>query len=154
MVNMSLLSSRRTTWAHTAARLSVLCVFSLASAPAPFAAAAVVVSEVMYDPVGGGTNEFVELRNSGTNSVSLTGWYFADGITYTFAAGTVLPAGGYLAIAANRAAFQLRYPAVTNLAIGAFNGQLEALAKPHAERTGAAPDFEHGRARCRPCRGV
>ncbi|MBU4461102.1 MAG: lamin tail domain-containing protein, partial [Verrucomicrobia bacterium] len=101
-----------------------MCVLSLASAPVPFAAAAVVVSEIMYDPVGGGTNEFVELMNSGTNSVSLAGWYFADGITYTFAAGTVLPAGGYLAIAANRAAFQLRYPAVTNLAAGAFNGQL------------------------------
>jgi len=97
---------------------------ALLLAAASAAQSAVVISEIMYDPVGGGTNEFVELHNAGTGTVSVAGWYFADGITYTFPAGTTIGAGDYLVVAINRAAFQMRYPGVTNLAPGFFNGQL------------------------------
>ncbi len=102
--------------------------------------AAIVISEIMYDPVGGGTNEFVELYNPGTGTVSIAGWHFADGITYAFPPGTTLGAGAHVVVAINRAAFQMRYPAVTNLAPGAFNGQLNnggerlSLADPSSNR--------------------
>ena len=48
----------------------------LAAAPAP---GQVVLSEIHYDPVGGSTNEFVELFNAGTNDVALGNWRLADG---------------------------------------------------------------------------
>ncbi len=101
----------------------MLGVLLSVSAAAP-SRAAVVISEIMYDPVGGGTNEFVELFNAGTGEVAMAAWHFGDGITYAFPAGTTLAAGGYLVVAVNRAAFQMRYPGVTNLAPGAYNGQL------------------------------
>lgn len=92
---------------------------------APLAAqAAVVLSEIQYDPVGGGTYEFVELHNSGLETADLGRWFFSDGITYQFDAGTALAPGGYLVLAVDRAAFAERYPAVTNLATRTYAGQL------------------------------
>ena len=43
--------------------------------------------------------EFVELHNPGTTDVDLSGWYFSDGIFYTFPDGATLPAGGYVLVA-------------------------------------------------------
>jgi len=45
--------------------------------------------------------EFVELYNAGDATVELAGWYFDDGLTYTFAPGTILPAGAYLIVCEN-----------------------------------------------------
>jgi len=45
--------------------------------------------------------EFVELYNYGTVAVDLSGWSFTEGVFYTFPAGTTLPAGGYVVVAAN-----------------------------------------------------
>jgi hypothetical protein len=88
------------------------------------AAGQVVVSEILYDPPGGSTNEFVEVFNAGGDAVDLGGWRFADGITYLFPAPTPLAPGAYLVVAADRAVFAALHPAVTNLAPGAFAGQL------------------------------
>jgi hypothetical protein len=42
----------------------------------------VTISEVMFKPVGGGnTNEFVEIYNSGTHAVNLSGWRLRDNIS-------------------------------------------------------------------------
>lgn len=115
---------RHCTPGRAARAAAALFLSTFFTAMTPTARAGVVLSEIMYDPVGGATNEFVELYNSGTGAVSVAGWYFAAGITYTFPADSVLPAGGYVAVAVNRAAFQMRYPSVTNLAPGFYNGQL------------------------------
>ncbi len=90
----------------------------------PLARAQVVISEIMYDPIGGNTNEFIELHNVGASAAALGGWFFSDGVTYTFANPTTLATGAYLVVAVNRAAFAARYPAVSNLAAGAYGGQL------------------------------
>jgi len=42
--------------------------------------------------------EFVELHNRGGEAVDLSGWYFDAGLSYTFPAGTILPADGYLVV--------------------------------------------------------
>jgi hypothetical protein len=42
--------------------------------------------------------EFVELYNCGGEAVDLSGWYFDAGLTYTFPAGTTLPADGYIIV--------------------------------------------------------
>ncbi len=62
--------------------------------------AAVVINEIHYDPdVKTQLVEFVELHNAGTVDADLSGWYFGDGIDYTFPAGTILKAGEYLVAA-------------------------------------------------------
>jgi len=78
-------------------------------------------TEVMYRPAGGDADEFVELKNLEAATVDLSG-YGTGGITYTFAAGTELPAGGYLVLAADTGAFRTRYPD-TPLA-GVYRGKL------------------------------
>ena len=72
--------------------------------------ASVVISQILYDspyneqitkyPYSDG--EFVELYNAGTEDTDLTGWQlWGGGITerYSFPEQTILPAGGYLAVA-------------------------------------------------------
>ena len=60
------------------------------------ALATVVINELHTNPdVKTELVEFVELTNSGTAEVDLSGWQFTEGVFYTFPAGTKLPAGGY-----------------------------------------------------------
>ena len=59
-------------------------------------AASVVINEIHYDPdVKTELVEYIELYNAGTTDVNLTGWYFSSGLTYSFPAGSILPAWGY-----------------------------------------------------------
>ena len=58
--------------------------------------AAIVINEIHYNPdVKTDPGEFVELYNSGTNTVNLAGWAFTDGINYTFPPINLAP-GGYV----------------------------------------------------------
>jgi len=88
------------------------------------AQAHIVLSEIMYDPISGSTNEFVELHNVGTHAVDVSGWTFTDGITYVFPTPSVIEADAYLVVVVNRAAFAALYPTVINLAAGTYSGQL------------------------------
>jgi hypothetical protein len=60
----------------------------------------IVINEIMYHH---GTRderyEYIELYNRGTETVSLAGWAFTDGISYTFNAGTEIPPNSYLVVA-------------------------------------------------------
>lgn len=70
-------------------------------------APAVVINELMYHPASDDSaEEYVELHNPGALPVNLGGWRLEDGIEFEFAAGTVLPAGGYLVVA--KSAFRLK----------------------------------------------
>jgi hypothetical protein len=90
----------------------------------------VLFSEIMYHPVDsdlgvdGDEFEFLELHNNGTNSVDITGAFFTDGITYAFTNSTLIAADGYLVLVKNRAAFESRYPGVTNIAPSVYGGKL------------------------------
>ena len=76
----------------------------------------VIISEIMYHPVPFDTGaEYIELYNTTSSDISLDGWRFTKGIDYAFPAGTVIPAGGYLVVAANLATFQAKYPGVSNV---------------------------------------
>jgi hypothetical protein len=66
--------------------------------------------------------EWVELYNRSAAAVDLTGWSLADGIEYVFPAGTVIPAGGYLVVAADQAALQAKYPSIS--IVGDFSRSL------------------------------
>jgi len=83
----------------------------------------VVINEIMYHPSSENPlEEYIELHNHGSSSVNLTGWEFSSGVRFTFP-NISIPAGGYLAVAANVAAFQAKYPGVTNV-IGGWTGTL------------------------------
>jgi len=82
----------------------------------------IVINELHVRPdVKTSPLEFVELFNAGDTEMDLSGWYFTDGIEYTFPADTTLAAGGYVVIAENEAAAEAAFSID---AIGSFTGQL------------------------------
>lgn len=86
------------------------------------------LTEIMYNPpaIGatpGNNLEFLELKNTGTNLLNLSGLTFTSGITFTFTNGTVLGPGQFFVLARNAAAFASKYPGVT--IHGTYTGQLD-----------------------------
>ncbi|MFP6873920.1 MAG: lamin tail domain-containing protein [Verrucomicrobiales bacterium] len=60
----------------------------------------VVINEIHHDEDDKTLRaEFIELYNPGDAAVDISGWYFSNGIDYTFPVATTLRAGGYLVIA-------------------------------------------------------
>gem|GEM_PF-458115 len=105
----------------------------------------VVIDEVMYNPAAG-SNEYVELRNTTNDPVDLSNWTF-DGITFTFPAGTILAAHGYLLVVPiDAATFRSLYsvPAATQI-FGPYAGLLDdagddlRLLKPGETINGVTP---------------
>lgn len=104
-------------------RLGWLCVAGLIWA-LPARGADVVINEIMYRPASNDPREeFIELYNSGSLPVDLSGWRFTKGISFTFPELTILAAGSYLVVSADPAFFQTIYPAVTSVA-GPWRGSL------------------------------
>ncbi len=78
-------------------------------------------NELMYHPDAPGSTEpgleWIELHNSRAVDVDMSGWRLSAGVEYTFAVGTVIPARGYLVVAANPTALGLP-------ALGPWTGRL------------------------------
>ena len=96
-----------------------------------------LVTEIMYHPpdVGltdGDDFEFLEFKNTGTNTLGLGGLTFG-GITYTFPVGATVAAGQFQVLARNAAAFTGKYPGVP--VHGVYSGALansgESVALSH-----------------------
>lgn len=86
------------------------------------------LTEIMYHaPDVGVTNgsefDFLELKNTGTNTLNLSGLTFTAGVTFTFTNGTTLAPGAFCVLARNAAAFAAKYPAVSLK--GVFSGSLD-----------------------------
>ena len=78
-------------------------------------------SEIMYNPVGGNSYEFVELKNTGSLTVDLFGLALSEGI-FTFPLNTTVGPGEYFVLVSDPTAFASRYPGVP---IGAvYDGNL------------------------------
>jgi len=85
------------------------------------------LTEIMYNPpamgmISGDELEFVELKNTGTNVLDLSGLSWS-GINFTFTNGTMLAPGGFFVLAHNPTSFALKYPGVT--VNGVFAGRLD-----------------------------
>ena len=79
----------------------------------------IVINEIMYHPIDDDLGkEYVELRNISGANVDLGGWAFTNGINYAFAAGTVVPANGYLVVARDPAKIQSVYGLSSNAVVG------------------------------------
>jgi len=60
----------------------------------------VVINEIHYNPdIETELVEFVELYNAGVVDANISGWYFSNGISYTFPQGTILPVDGHIVVA-------------------------------------------------------
>jgi hypothetical protein len=89
----------------------------------PYLQGQVVISEIMYHPASKRADEeYIELHNRRDQPVNLAGWRLTKGVHFTFPPVTI-PASGYLAVAADVAAFRAKYPDVTNV-VGGWEGTL------------------------------
>ncbi len=68
--------------------------------------------------------EYLELMNTGTNALTLTGARFSQGLGYTFPT-SALAGGARLILAKNLNAFARRYPAAGVQAFGPYEGDLD-----------------------------
>jgi hypothetical protein len=76
-----------------------------AQSPAP----AILIHEIMYNPTGGPTHEFLELFNpSVSEAVDLSGWTL-EGTGFSIPPGTVILPESYLILARNDLAFRAQY---------------------------------------------
>jgi hypothetical protein len=100
----------------------------------------IVINELMYKPISGNDDDqYIELYNKGTNTVSVANWQFTDGVTYTFPPGASLAPNAYLVVARNMTQLFSKY---TNLNTGntfgnysrslAHSGEHLALSMPQS----------------------
>ncbi len=91
------------------------------------ASAAPVINEIFFRPPGAVENplqEWVEIRNPDALAVDVSGWKFSKGVSFTIPAATSIPAGGYLVVTSNLAAFQAAHPGFVGTVIGGWMGSL------------------------------
>jgi len=85
------------------------------------------VTEIMYNPPAGvfpgDEYEFLELKNTGTNVIDLSGLQFTEGLTFSFTNGTRLAPGAFFVLARNTNAFAQKYPGVA--VNGVYSGRLD-----------------------------
>ena len=81
-----------------------------------------VFNEIMYHPARQGEPEWIELHNQMAVDMDLSGWSLASGVSYEFPAGTVIPGGGYLVIAADPATLQTAFGVQV---LGPWSGRLD-----------------------------
>ena len=81
------------------------------------------ITEIMYNPSGGDTYEFIEIKNLGSTRVDLGGMS-VEGIGFVFPNGSTIDAGSTIVLgsALNPSAFAARYPGVS--VYGTFPGTL------------------------------
>ncbi len=72
--------------------------------------AKIVITEIMYNPQGVDTLEYIELYNAGTTAQEMKGFYFSSGVNDTFPSFSI-PAGKY-AVVANNSYFKALFPNV------------------------------------------
>src|SRR5436190_1907218 len=91
-----------------------LSLFGFVTAASQAASPTVLFNEVMFHPPGTNSQEqWFELYNPNTKSVTLTGWKITRGVDFTFPS-VAIPPNGYLVVAANKATFHASHPLVAN----------------------------------------
>src|SRR5262249_43925298 len=87
-----------------------------------------LVSEIMYNPPALGATpgdelEFLELKNTGTNTFDLSGVSFTAGINFNFTNGKHLGPGQFFVLGRNVAALTSKYPGL--VVHGIYTGKLD-----------------------------
>ncbi|HWD18992.1 MAG TPA: lamin tail domain-containing protein [Verrucomicrobiae bacterium] len=86
----------------------------------------VAINELMYDPISeSDDDQYIELYNQGTNTISLSGWQLSGGVTYAFPSSASIPANGYVVVGRNVANLLAKYANLTSAnTFGNFSGKL------------------------------
>lgn len=99
-----------------------------------------VFSEIMFNPpafngTDGDEFEFLELKNIGTNTLTLGGLFFSAGIDFTFPNGATLAPGATFLLGRNPAALHSKYPGLVLNGVysGKLNNDGEALTIRHPQ---------------------
>src|SRR4051794_635093 len=75
-------------------------------APASAEPGGIVISELNYNAVSGlDTGDWVELTNTGTTPIDISGWSFTSGVSGILPPGSIVPGGGYYVVAKDATAF-------------------------------------------------
>ncbi len=62
----------------------------------------IVINELMYDPISGNDeDQYIELYNQSSNTVSLANWQFTAGVAFTFPTNASIGPNGYVVIGGN-----------------------------------------------------
>jgi hypothetical protein len=85
----------------------------------------VVINEVHFDPPEGGSLEFIELHNTRPQALDIGGWAFTEGIRHEFAAGTTIPASGFLVICRDSRALAAHFGVAEAALVRWFGAALE-----------------------------
>ncbi|RKY22937.1 MAG: hypothetical protein DRP79_09980, partial [Planctomycetota bacterium] len=84
----------------------------------------IVITEIFYHPESEcEPEEFVEIFNTGDDTVDLTGWAFTEGVVYRFPDGTRISSGEHLVICRDLQGFEARFGALPGL-LGSFARKL------------------------------
>src|SRR5690606_34613468 len=71
---------------------------------------AVVINEIHYDPhLNTEQVEFIELYNSGQETVDLSNWRIDEAVDFVFAPGSEIAVDGFLVVTQNAADFQTKF---------------------------------------------
>jgi len=117
--DQSLLTSAATFLKQSLSSFAVIALLT-AAWPAP---ARVLINEIHYHPEPRTEPaEFVELYNSGTAHVDVSGWQISGGVSFTIPNGTTIAAGQYLVIAQNPATILSKWSVS---ALGPWTGLLK-----------------------------
>ncbi|MEM7233758.1 MAG: lamin tail domain-containing protein, partial [Planctomycetota bacterium] len=82
----------------------------------------VVINEILYRAPDDLSVEFIELYNSGADSVDLSGWKLTNAVKFEFPKGTTIAADSYLVVTSDATLFAEFYPDAK--AIGTYKGSL------------------------------
>src|SRR5262245_51380621 len=70
----------------------------------------VFINEIHYDPdIKTEQVEFIELYNSTSFPINLSGWAFTAGVDYTFPPGSSIAGNGYVVVAQDPVDFQAKF---------------------------------------------
>lgn len=81
-----------------------------------------IVSEIMYND-GTDSLEFIELKNTSSDQINLSGMFFSDGIEFSFPEKSVIGGGKYLVLTNDQELFESRYPGAS--VGGVFSGKID-----------------------------
>lgn len=94
-------------------------LFALGSLVALTVRGDVRINELFYHPASElDREEWLELVNTGTNRVDVSGWRFTEGVRFTIPPNTRINPGGFLVVAADAGSFATNHPGVTPVVAG------------------------------------
>ena len=102
----------------------------------PILIGSIAINELMYDPISGNDDDqYIELYNQATNTVSLAGWQFTSGVSFTFPPGAAIGPNDYVVVGRNTAELLSLY---TNLNPGNTYGNYAGKLSHKGERVALA----------------